>query len=104
MSLFRIDFKQGANEGKALAANSTSHRSTRLRLRCLDTGNKRVLLSRIAGSAQARDLSVPPNCGGVGRIKHFKSRTDLNWPMNPLPGLPAARWLKTNWAPVTKAQ
>jgi uncharacterized Fe-S cluster-containing radical SAM superfamily protein len=87
-----------------LSANSTANRATRLRDRCLDTRGRRVLLSRIAGSAQEQDLSVPVNCGGLGRIRHFRSQTNGRWPINPLPGVPAARWLKTEFCPVTRAQ
>jgi uncharacterized Fe-S cluster-containing radical SAM superfamily protein len=87
-----------------LATNSTAKRATRLRDRCLDTRERRVLLSRIEGSAQARDLSVPPNCGGLGRIRHFKSQPNGPWPINPLPGLPAARWLKMEFSPLNRAQ
>jgi uncharacterized Fe-S cluster-containing radical SAM superfamily protein len=87
-----------------LGTNSTANLVMRLRDRCLDTRGRRVLLSRIDGSAQARDLSVPPNCGGLGRIRHFKSRQNGPWPTNPLPGLPAARWLKTEFLPLSRAQ
>jgi len=87
-----------------LGTNSTAKRATRLRDSCLDTRGRRVLLSRIEGSAQARDLSVAPNCGGVGRIRHFRARADGPWPINPLPGLPAARWLKMEFAPLSRAQ
>jgi uncharacterized Fe-S cluster-containing radical SAM superfamily protein len=87
-----------------LSANSTARRAIRLRERCLDTRGRRILLSRIAGSAQARDLSIPANCGGVGRIRHFWAQSKGPWPINPLPGLPAARWLNTEFSPVTRAQ
>jgi uncharacterized Fe-S cluster-containing radical SAM superfamily protein len=63
-----------------------------------------VLLSRIEGSGQAQDLSVPPNCGGLGRIRHFRSQPNGPWPTNPLPGLPAARWLKVEFSPLSRAQ
>jgi uncharacterized Fe-S cluster-containing radical SAM superfamily protein len=87
-----------------LSANSTARQAIRLRDRCLDTRGRRILLSRIAGSAQTRDLSIPANCGGLGRIRHFRSQSKGPWPTNPLPGLPAARWLNTEFFPVTRAQ
>jgi uncharacterized Fe-S cluster-containing radical SAM superfamily protein len=94
----------GRSGRRPLGATDTANLATRLRERCLDTRGRRVLLSRIAGSSQIRDLSLPPNCGGLGRIRHFRSKPRSSWPINPLPGLPAARWLNTEFRPLTRAQ
>ena len=67
--------------------------SARLRTRAINTGERQVLISRLDGSDQARDLTVPPNCGGFGRVRHFRQATSPGWPTNPLPIVPAARAL-----------
>jgi len=59
---------------------------------CEDT--KKFLLSRIAGSEQERDLSVPPNCLGYGRIRHFRRFISDDWGNDPLPIEPAQKALK----------
>jgi len=64
-----------------------------LRERGIDAEEKRVLVSDLRGSEMAEDLSVPPNCGGFGRIRHFHRATAEGWPDNPLPIDPAARAL-----------
>lgn len=35
---------------------------------------RQFLLSRIAGSEQETDMSVPSNCDGFGRIHHFRRK------------------------------
>lgn len=60
-----------------------------LRSRILSQSTSRILMARIEGSSQARDLTVPPNSGGFGRIRHFKRQTARGWPPNPLPIDPA---------------
>ena len=65
-----------------------------MRARCLNTDRQQVLLSMISGSAQEADLSVAPNCAGLGRIRHFRAEYDGGpFPPNPLPIVPAAQWL-----------
>ena len=75
-----------------------------MRHRCVDVGEKSVLLAVIAGSAQERDLSLPANCEGLGRIRHFRADATPPFPPNPLPVLPAARWLGTTPDQVARAQ
>ena len=64
-----------------------------LRSRAIDIGRRRLLVSRLAGSDQAADLTAPANCGGFGRIRHFRESTAAGWPSNPLPIVPACRAL-----------
>ena len=45
---------------------------------------RQFLLSRIAGSEQETDMSVPSNCDGYGRIHHFRRNVD-KWVQDPLP-------------------
>lgn len=78
--------------------------SARLRERSIRIESGRLLMARIEGSAQEGDLSEPPNCGGFGRIRHFRMATQVPWPPNPLPVLPAAHRLGVDPAAVMTAQ
>ena len=71
----------------------TASSAERLRSRIIDVERQCVLISRIAESGQEPDLSVPANCKGFGRIHHFRRRTAVGWPLNPLPIDPACRAL-----------
>lgn len=64
-----------------------------LRERAIDVPGRRVLISRLAGSGQEVDLTLPANCNGYGRMRHFRLATAAGWPTNPLPIVPACRAL-----------
>lgn len=64
-----------------------------LRERAIDLTGRRVLISRLAGSGQEVDLTLPANCDGYGRVRHFRTATASGWPANPLPIAPACRAL-----------
>lgn len=76
-----------------MPAIETSLFAEKMRGKIINPANRAIMLSRIAGSEQESDLQVPPNCGGLGRIRHFKSSTSTGWPSNPLPILPACKAL-----------
>lgn len=59
----------------------------------LDRENHQILMTRLNGSDQEKDLSEPANCGGLGRIRHFRRGTSPSWPENSLPIDPAAQAL-----------
>ena len=61
----------------------------------IDVDARRILVTNFVGSEQERDLSEPANCGGLGRIRHFKRATSRGWPSNPLPIDPAYKALGT---------
>jgi uncharacterized Fe-S cluster-containing radical SAM superfamily protein len=63
--------------------------SIRYRERLVDVANRKILISRIAGSGQESDLSEPPNARGLGRIRHFHRGGSARWGSNPLPLDPA---------------
>jgi uncharacterized Fe-S cluster-containing radical SAM superfamily protein len=67
--------------------------SLALRPRAVDTDARRLLMTDLRGSKQERDLTEPVNCGGFGRIRHFRRRTAAGWPPNPIPIEPALRAL-----------
>lgn len=66
-------------------------------LKCRDSvykkDAKQFLLSKIAGSEQESDLTVPSNCNGYGRIRHFRRCVDECWVTDPLPIDPACKAL-----------
>jgi uncharacterized Fe-S cluster-containing radical SAM superfamily protein len=78
--------------------------NARMRSRCVDAAREAVMVSRIGGSQQEPDLTLPANFGGLGRIRHFRHERIGNWPANPYPGLPAARALGTEFSNVARAQ
>lgn len=65
----------------ALAAK---YRATTIRV-----GSHELLITNFRGSEQERDLTEAANCGGFGRIRHFRRKTSVGWPSNPLPIDPA---------------
>jgi uncharacterized Fe-S cluster-containing radical SAM superfamily protein len=78
--------------------------SARLRTKALDPVSRRILLADLRGSEQEADLKEPPNCGGVGRIRHFHRAASIGWPANPLPIDPARRSLGLGAADELRAQ
>jgi uncharacterized Fe-S cluster-containing radical SAM superfamily protein len=78
--------------------------SARYRDKSIDVAERRLLISRLAGSEQERDFTVPSNCSGLGRIRHFRRETRPGWPSNPLPIEPAAKALKLPEADLMRAQ
>ena len=49
--------------------------SARLRAKAVRAQEEELLVSSFSGSGQEADLTEPPNCGGVGRIRHFRRIT-----------------------------
>lgn len=74
-----------------------------MRSRSIDLVNGRILVARLTGSAQEIDLTEPANCGGYGRVRHFKQATAAGWPSNPLPIVPACHALGLNAPPEMNA-
>lgn len=71
----------------------TQKPAKRLREKSIDHQVKTIRMTKFLGSDQVTDLSLPPNCGGFGRIHHFCLESDPNWITNPLPTLPACKYL-----------
>jgi organic radical activating enzyme len=82
----------------------TAKFSEHLRERAVDLTGRRILITQFKGSEQEKDLTEPPNCAGLGRIRHFRRETSKNWPQNPLPIDPAAKALGHSGGGVIKAQ
>jgi len=77
----------------AIKPIETERFATQLRARAIDLERGRILISRLAGSGQEVDFTLPANCNGYGRVRHFRLATAEGWPTNPLPIVPACRSL-----------
>lgn len=64
-----------------------------LRDRCINVSKREILISRLSGSDQEADITLPTNCEGYGRIRRFRFQTSDGWPRNPLPIEPACKAL-----------
>ena len=72
---------------------NTERFSASLRQRAVDLTSRTVRITTFEKSEQARDFTLPPNCGGCGRLHHFHRQQGERWPLNPLPIDPALRAL-----------
>lgn len=73
---------------------NTPRFSEHLRRKGIDLNQEKVLISNFESSDEAKDFTTPPNCGGFGRIHHFRRFQTAPWPENPLPIDPANRALR----------
>lgn len=64
-----------------------------LRERSVDLVRRRIRLAILSRSPQEADISEPVNCGGLGRVHHFRSNAFRDWPKDPLPMSPARKRL-----------
>ena len=84
-------------------AINTEALSKRYRDAAINTATQAVLLTDFRGTQQEDDLSEPPNCDGVGRIRHFRRKQE-NWVPDPLPIDPACHSLGVTPTDVLRAQ
>lgn len=85
-------------------ALDTDALSARYRLAAVDLDQRRLLITNFRGTDQEQDLTEPANCGGFGRVRHFRRATSAGWPENPLPIDPASRALGLCSEEVLRAQ
>lgn len=78
--------------------------SASLRGRSVDLDGRRLLVTNFHGSQQEQDFTQPANCGGLGRVRHFRRATSPGWPVNPLPIDPACAALSLPKAEILRAQ
>lgn len=76
-----------------LSVIDTDGFSKNLRAKAIDVPGRRLLVTTFSGSKQEKDLTVPANCKGLGRVRHFRRETSMGWPLNSLPIDPAAHAL-----------
>ena len=86
------------------ASINTEVVSESLRSRSINLDEEKLLITNYTGTQQEKDLAVPANCGGFGRIRHFYRETSDGWPSNPLPIDPAAKALGVASGDLLKAQ
>ena len=86
------------------ASIDTTSFAIAMRDRIIRPASREVLMSRLTGSDQERDLTVPTNCGGLGRVRHFVRATPPGWLPNPLPIDPACKALGLSRRDRMKAQ
>lgn len=67
--------------------------SQHLRDKAVRLDSHEVLITNFDGSRESQDFTVPANCGGFGRIHHFRRDQGKDWPLNPLPIDPALKAL-----------
>jgi hypothetical protein len=91
------------NTMKASYLNSVEM-ANRYRSKALDVPGRRILVTQFSGTEQEDDLSVPANCNGYGRIRHFQRSRVAEWPDNPLPIDPARHYLQLVPADAIEAQ
>src|SRR6185437_7903486 len=87
-----------------MTAINTEEFSISLRNKAIDLDNRKILITNYHGSLQEQDLTDPANCSGFGRIRHFKIKVGDNWPLNPLPIIPAQKYLGLSGLTEIKAQ
>ena len=68
-----------------------------------DSNSRKYLIAKIAESEQEKDLSLPPNCAGFGRIRHFRRKLDDDW-FDPLPMDPMSKSLNLPYIDRVEAQ
>lgn len=67
--------------------------SEHLRSKAVRPASHEVLVTNFNGSKESQDFTVPANCGGFGRVHHFRRSQGDDWPFNPLPIDPALKAL-----------
>ena len=65
---------------------------------------KQFYLAKIEGSEQEFDLTLPANCNGFGRVRHFRRNQYEDWIQDPLPIDPAIKYLKWGNEEMLQAQ
>ncbi len=83
---------------------NTDDLSAKYREKAIDLAHKKLSITNYTGSQQEKDLKEPANCNGFGRIRHFKLNPDNDWPLNPLPIIPAVKYLGIQKTDVLRAQ
>lgn len=75
-----------------------------LRAQTINLTTRKVLIKNFLDTSQEKDLTLPPNCNGFGRIHHFRLNSSKAWGNNPLPNLPVAKYFGTPIEQTLKAQ
>ena len=87
-----------------MALINTHEHSEQLRRRGLNKEHEQVLVTQFSGSAQNKDLTLPNNCSGFGRVHHFRRNSSVGFPENPLPIDPAHHALQLPFENLVRVQ
>ena len=79
-------------------------KSKHIRSKIVNIPKQNVLISKLSNSLQEDDITLPVNCDGFGRIRHFRIYEYDDWVYDPLPNLPACKALKLKPEPILKTQ
>lgn len=90
-----------ANDPKTL---NFERMSEQLREKSIDFKSKTIRMAKLTGSLQESDLSSSLNCGGFGRVHHFRTGNDPKWIKDPLPMSPACKYFGVPTSDVVLAQ
>lgn len=71
----------------------TTRFSQVLRSKIINIEDEKLFITNFAKSTQETDLTVPPNCNGFGRIRHFRKLETTTWIPDNLPIEPARKKL-----------
>lgn len=82
----------------------TERLSAGYRNKAINLEHRQLLITKLTGSEQEKDLSEPANCRGLGRVRHFQRKLAKDWPSNPLPIDPACRALNLPRKDMLRAQ
>lgn len=82
----------------------TDRFSEDLRRRSIRLPERQILIANLRDSEQEKDLSVPVNCSGFGRVRHFRYQPFPDWSPDPLPIYPAAKALGQSPGEILRAQ
>jgi uncharacterized Fe-S cluster-containing radical SAM superfamily protein len=82
----------------------TNEFSAHLRAKGILLPEQKILITKFFNSEQEKDLTLPANCDGFGRIHHFRRSVDTIFPSNPLPIDPALRYLNLDYTNEIKVQ
>lgn len=89
---------------KSTGAINTERFSALLRRKSINIEGRQILLTNFHGTEQESDLTLPANCQGFGRVRHFRRQTSPGWPPNPLPIDPAGKALGLPTSSVLQSQ
>jgi uncharacterized Fe-S cluster-containing radical SAM superfamily protein len=78
--------------------------SAQLRARAIDVAKREILITQLGDSQQSKDLTLPFNCNGFGRVHHFRRESAGGFPPNPLPIDPAHHALMLPYEDLVRVQ
>ncbi|WP_157580405.1 hypothetical protein [Rudanella lutea] len=87
-----------------MALINTEEHSEQLRRKGIIQERQQVLITQFPGSTQSKDLTLPYNCSGFGRIHHFHRESSPGFPENPLPIDPAHHALQLPFENLVRVQ